>query len=62
MASEALRLALGETLVAAGGGARDPVPLAQMSGNFPGSPADLLFVFGINGDQITSLEIRNPVQ
>ncbi len=35
--------------------------LARVSGNFPGSPADLLFVFGIRGDQITALEIRNPV-
>ena len=30
----------------------------RLTGNFPGSPVDLQFVFGRHGDRIVSLEIR----
>ena len=30
----------------------------RLTGNFPGSPIDLEFIFGLDGDKITSLEIR----
>jgi ketosteroid isomerase-like protein len=30
----------------------------RLTGNFPGSPIDLKFIFGLDGDKITSLEIR----
>jgi hypothetical protein len=30
----------------------------RLTGNFPGSPIDLRFIFRINGDRIVSLEIR----
>lgn len=36
--------------------------LARLTGNFPGSPVDLLYVFGISDDKIASLEIRLPVE
>nr|WP_315428589.1 nuclear transport factor 2 family protein [uncultured Albidiferax sp.] len=35
--------------------------LARVAGNFPGSPIDLLYVFGIRDDKIAALEIRLPV-
>lgn len=35
--------------------------LAQVSGEFPGSPIELMHVFECSGDRITSLEIRPPV-
>ena len=35
--------------------------LAQVSGDFPGSPIELMHVFEASGDRITSLEIRPPV-
>jgi hypothetical protein len=31
---------------------------ARLSGNFPGSPIDLQFIFGLDGNKIVSLEIR----
>jgi ketosteroid isomerase-like protein len=31
---------------------------SRLTGNFPGSPIDLKFIFGLDGDKITSLEIR----
>ena len=31
---------------------------SQVAGNFPGSPVNLEFVFGLEGNKITSLEIR----
>jgi hypothetical protein len=31
----------------------------RLTGNFPGSPIDLQFIFEIDGDKITSLEIRS---
>lgn len=31
---------------------------AEVSGNFPGSPIHLQFIFGLTGDKIASLEIR----
>jgi hypothetical protein len=34
------------------------VVTAKVSGNFPGSPADLEFTFGLKDDKIVSLEIR----
>jgi hypothetical protein len=30
-----------------------------LAGNFPGSPIELDFVFTLDGDKITSLEIRS---
>ncbi len=30
----------------------------RLTGNFPGSPVDLQFVFGLDGNKIVSLEIR----
>lgn len=30
---------------------------SRLTGNFPGSPADLRFIFGLEGDRIASLEI-----
>ena len=30
----------------------------RLTGNFPGSPVDLQFVFGLDGDKIVSLEIH----
>lgn len=30
---------------------------ARLTGNFPGSPVNLRFLFGLEGDQIASLEI-----
>jgi hypothetical protein len=30
----------------------------RLTGNFPGSPIDLKFTFGLDGNKITSLEIR----
>ena len=31
---------------------------SRLTGNFPGNPANLQFIFKLNGDKITSLEIR----
>jgi hypothetical protein len=31
----------------------------RLAGNFPGSPIELEFVFTIDGDKVTSLEIRS---
>jgi len=31
---------------------------ARLTGNFPGSPIELRFIFGLDGDRIASLEIR----
>ncbi len=31
---------------------------AKVAGNFPGSPINLQFIFGLAGDKISSLEIR----
>ena len=31
---------------------------SRLTGNFPGNPANLQFIFTLNGDKITSLEIR----
>jgi len=31
----------------------------RLTGNFPGNPIDLLFIFGLDGDKIASLEIRS---
>jgi ketosteroid isomerase-like protein len=31
----------------------------RLTGNFPGSPIELEFVFALDGDKITSLEIRS---
>ena len=31
---------------------------SRLTGNFPGSPTNLQFIFTLNGDKITSLEIR----
>ncbi len=31
----------------------------RLTGNFPGSPIDLLFIFGLEGNKIVSLEIRS---
>jgi ketosteroid isomerase-like protein len=31
----------------------------RLTGNFPGSPIDLQFIFGLDGDKIASLEIRS---
>jgi hypothetical protein len=31
----------------------------RLTGNFPGSPIELKFIFGLDGDKITSLEIRS---
>jgi hypothetical protein len=31
---------------------------SKVFGNFPGSPINLEFIFGLNGDKIASLEIR----
>ena len=36
--------------------------LARVTGNFPGSPVDLLYVFGLRDDRIAALEIRPPVE
>ena len=30
----------------------------RLTGNFPGSPIDLQFIFGLDGNKIASLEIR----
>src|SRR3989475_8917043 len=30
----------------------------RLTGNFPGSPIELQFIFGLDGDKIASLEIR----
>ena len=35
------------------------VVTSKVSGNFPGSPVNLQFIFGLNGDKIASLEIRS---
>jgi hypothetical protein len=47
----------------------EPIALAQkdreiivtnrLTGNFPGSPIELRFIFGLDGDKIASLEIRS---
>jgi hypothetical protein len=34
------------------------VVTSKVSGNFPGSPVNLEFIFGLKGDKIASLEIR----
>lgn len=34
------------------------VVTAKVTGNFPGSPVDLRYVFAIDGDKIASLEIK----
>jgi hypothetical protein len=34
------------------------VVTAKVTGNFPGSPVDLRYVFGVDGDKIASLEIK----
>jgi|ERR1700686_1363666 len=31
----------------------------RLSGNFPGSPIELQFIFGLDGNKIASLEIRS---
>ena len=31
----------------------------RLTGNFPGSPIDLRFIFGLDGNKIVSLEIRS---
>jgi hypothetical protein len=31
----------------------------RLTGNFPGSPIELQFIFRLDGDKITSLEIRS---
>ncbi len=31
----------------------------RLSGNFPGSPIELRFIFGLEGEKIASLEIRS---
>ena len=31
---------------------------ARLTGQFPGSPVDVRFIFGLEGDRIVSLEIR----
>jgi hypothetical protein len=31
----------------------------RLTGNFPGSPIDVKFIFGLEGDKIASLEIRS---
>lgn len=31
---------------------------SRLTGNFPGSPIDLRFIFGLDGNRIVSLEIR----
>ena len=31
----------------------------RLTGNFPGSPIDLRFIFGLDGNKIASLEIRS---
>lgn len=36
--------------------------LARVTGNFPGSPIELMHVFVVAGDLIESLEIRDPVE
>lgn len=33
------------------------VVINRLTGNFPGSPIDLQFIFGLDGEKITSLEI-----
>ena len=33
------------------------VVTCRLTGNFPGSPVDLRFFFGLEGDKITSLEV-----
>jgi len=33
------------------------VVTSRLTGNFPGSPVDLRFIFGLDGDRIASLEI-----
>jgi hypothetical protein len=35
----------------------DTVVTSRLTGNFPGSPVDLRFFFGLDGDKIASLEI-----
>ena len=34
------------------------VVLGRLTGSFPGSPIELRFIFGLEGDKIVSLEIR----
>jgi hypothetical protein len=34
------------------------VVTSRLTGNFPGSPIDLQFIFGLEGNSIVSLEIR----
>ena len=34
------------------------VLVARLTGSFPGSPIELRFIFGLEGDKIASLEIR----
>jgi hypothetical protein len=34
------------------------VVIGRVSGNFPGSPVDMEHIFGLEGDMISSLEIR----
>jgi hypothetical protein len=34
------------------------IVVGRLTGNFPGSPIDLRFIFGLEGDKIASLEIR----
>jgi hypothetical protein len=31
----------------------------RLTGNFPGSPLDVRFIFGLDGNKIASLEIRS---
>ncbi len=31
----------------------------RLTGNFPGSPIELQFIFGLDGNKIASLEIRS---
>lgn len=50
----------GHTIEAIDAVARDgkTVLTARLTGNFPGSPVQLEFVFGLEGDLITSLDIH----
>ena len=34
------------------------VVTSRLTGNFPGSPVNLRFIFGLDGDKIASLEIK----
>jgi hypothetical protein len=37
---------------------QEKIPAHRVAGNFPGSPVNLEFVFGLEGNKIASLEIR----